>query len=150
MCRKVRRAHAQLLNTISNLGGTLPKPLVLRGVDVLSQGYCSISRIPGNCASDPGKSLCEDAGGYCVVTRDGYYIMSAFCVAAGATLLVWYILPTVKRLQGAFLPASSSKRVLTRSSAHERLACQDSELTTITIILEQHLTTTGRRAVGIP
>jgi len=34
------------------------------------------------------------------VTRDGYYVMSAFCVASGAALLVWYILPTVKRLQG--------------------------------------------------
>jgi hypothetical protein len=98
-----RSGSSQLLNTISNLGGTLPKPLVLKGVDILSAGQCSISRITANCASDPGKSLCEDAGGYCVITRDGYYIMSFFCVTVGAALLVAYIRPTVKRLQGGFL-----------------------------------------------
>ena len=87
------------MNTIANLGGTLPKPLVLRSVDVLSSGYCTVRSVVADCASDPGMSLCADAGGSCVITRDGYYIMSFICVTLGATLLVLYILPTVKRLQ---------------------------------------------------
>ena len=52
---------------------------------------------------DPGKGLCEDAGGHCVIQRDGYYIMSFVCVVVGAALLVTYILPTVRKLQCKFL-----------------------------------------------
>ena len=53
-----------------------------------------------NCVSEPGKSICEAAGGHCIVRTDGYYIMSGVCVALGGALLVRYIIPTVKRLQG--------------------------------------------------
>jgi PAT family acetyl-CoA transporter-like MFS transporter 1 len=93
-------SNTQLLNTISNLGGTLPKPFILQGVDYLSSGYCSIQGVSGNCAMDPGKDMCEDAGGHCIIQRDGYYIMSFVCVIIGATLLLTYILPTVRKLQG--------------------------------------------------
>lgn len=55
--------------------------------------------------SEHGKLACHRAGGECVVERDGYYIMSAFCVILGGMLLMSFILPTVKRLQcGSILP----------------------------------------------
>lgn len=98
----------QLLNTVSNLGGTWPKPLILRSVDTLTSAYCAIPATTKGglitrgeeCISEHGKHICERAGGSCVVERDGYYIMSAGCVVLGAALLIGFILPTVKRLQG--------------------------------------------------
>ena len=77
----------------------MPKPLILRGVDLLTSGTCSAAKIHGNCATDPVKSRCAAAGGECVIQTDGYYIMSGVCISLGAILLVTYILPTVKRLQ---------------------------------------------------
>lgn len=54
----------------------------------------------GECVTEHGKNLCAQAGGECVMQRDGYYIMSAVCVTLGAGLLVVFILPMVKRLAG--------------------------------------------------
>jgi PAT family acetyl-CoA transporter-like MFS transporter 1 len=51
------------------------------------------------CTSDHGKAVCADLGGECVTERDGYYIMSAVCVALGVAILLMYIRPTAKRLQ---------------------------------------------------
>ncbi|KAI9632848.1 acetyl-coenzyme A transporter 1 [Dioszegia hungarica] len=95
--------YMTLLNTISNLGGTWPKPLILRSVDVLTKASCSIGG--EECISEHGKHMCEKVGGHCVVTQDGYYIMSAACVALGAAVLVGFVLPTVRRLQS--LPMSA-------------------------------------------
>lgn len=106
-----------LLNTVSNLGGTWPKPLILRSVDMLTVATCSVSSSTttslrsklslsssasglGECVTEHGKNLCAQAGGECVMQRDGYYIMSAVCVTLGAGLLVVFILPMVKRLAG--------------------------------------------------
>lgn len=89
------------MNTISNLGGTWPKPLILRSVDVLTVATCSIGG--EECISEHGKHLCEKIGGHCVVQRDGYYIMSGACVILAVALLCGFILPTVKRLQCEFL-----------------------------------------------
>lgn len=54
------------------------------------------------CVSDIGKSQCAELGGECLTERDGYYIVSALCVTIGAILLVTYVTPTAKRLQGTF------------------------------------------------
>lgn len=96
---------------------------VLRGIDFFSQSACHIpdeeskdfairgesresDTIPANippiaaeCISDHGKAICADLGGECVTERDGYYIMSAVCVALGVAILLLYIRPTAKRLQ---------------------------------------------------
>lgn len=109
----------QLLNTISNLGGTLPKPIILRSVDVLTQAVCyttyrgKLTR-GDECVTEHGKLACHRAGGECVVERDGYYIMSAFCVILGGMLLTGFILPTVKRLQ------CESPRLSVRRAKHCR------------------------------
>lgn len=86
---------------MSNLGGTWPKPLILRFVDVLTRANCQTrsGRDLGECVSEAGKAMCSKAGGTCVVQQDGYYIMSAVCVAAGGAILLWFVLPTVRRLQ---------------------------------------------------
>lgn len=90
-------AYVQLLNTVSNLGGTWPKPLILRSVDVLTEAYCSLGG--EECITEHGKNMCAKLSGHCVVRRDGYYIMTAVCVSLSAVLLVTFILPTIKRLQ---------------------------------------------------
>jgi hypothetical protein len=86
-----------LLNTVSNLGGTWPKPLILRAVDLLTVSHCSATG--SECTSEAGKASCAAVNGSCVVTRDGYYVMDALCVVLSATLLMVHILPTIKRLQ---------------------------------------------------
>ncbi|RXK40477.1 acetyl-CoA transporter [Tremella mesenterica] len=100
--------YMTLLNTVSNLGGTWPKPLILRSVDLLSSSICRLpgsSPTPLGCTTDHDKSSCIAKGGECVVYRDGYYIMSVICVSLGAAVFVGFILPTVRRLEG--LPLSS-------------------------------------------
>nr|ODN90387.1 hypothetical protein L204_05992 [Cryptococcus depauperatus CBS 7855] len=109
--------YMTLLNTVSNLGGTWPKPLILRSVDLLTAATCSVPSISPNkspfsvpslyneCVSEQGKVTCSQAGGQCVIERDGYYIMSAACVALGVVSLIVFILPMVKRL--ASLPMSA-------------------------------------------
>ena len=62
------------------------------------------------------KGLCTAAGGTCTVERDGYYVMSAICLGAGFLLLVFFMIPTARRLQCAFLsplcPSRSSADLL--------------------------------------
>ena len=53
--------------------------------------------------SDAGKSECADIGGECITARDGYYIVSGICMTLGAILLVLYIAPVSRRLQGEFV-----------------------------------------------
>nr|XP_019014711.1 uncharacterized protein I206_00797 [Kwoniella pini CBS 10737]OCF53492.1 hypothetical protein I206_00797 [Kwoniella pini CBS 10737] len=105
--------YMTLLNTVSNLGGTWPKPLILRSVDVLTIASCSVPTSifekgitsTNECVSEAGKHACSAAGGECAVLRDGYYIMSMVCVTLGAMILIGFVLPTVKRLSA--LPMSA-------------------------------------------
>nr|XP_018266935.1 uncharacterized protein I303_00915 [Kwoniella dejecticola CBS 10117]OBR89093.1 hypothetical protein I303_00915 [Kwoniella dejecticola CBS 10117] len=105
--------YMTLLNTVSNLGGTWPKPLILRSVDILTIASCSVPTstfekgisTTNECVSEAGKHACTAAGGECVVLRDGYYIMSMVCVTLGAMILIGFVLPTVKRLSA--LPMSA-------------------------------------------
>lgn len=124
------RARSQLirklLNTISNLGGTWPKPLILRSVDVLTKATCSIGG--EECISEHGKHVCEKLGGHCVVIRDGYYIMSAAGVLLSVGLLVGFILPTVKRLQGELQEWMMEGMLIYSSITDERVESQDPKL----------------------
>ena len=52
--------------------------------------------------------------GQCVTTQDGYYYVSAICIVLGVVTLVFYIIPTAKRLEGEpRLPASDFGELLT-------------------------------------
>ena len=53
--------------------------------------------------SDHGKAHCAEIGGECITERDGYYMVSYICLAVGVSLLVLYVRPTARRLQGTFL-----------------------------------------------
>lgn len=116
----------QLLNTVSNLGGTWPKFFVLKGIDRLSLAVCHVHSSPSSsdsgpspldlvvrsaeCVSDHGNAACAALGGECLTERDGYYAVSAVCIALGAALLLWFVGPVARKLQGAFgaLPRSLS------------------------------------------
>jgi hypothetical protein len=52
-----------------------------------------------SCANEPGKSLCHELNGECVIQRDGYYYVSSLCVLVGSMLLVAYIAPTIRYLE---------------------------------------------------
>ncbi|MCO5598581.1 hypothetical protein L7F22_052678 [Adiantum nelumboides] len=110
--------YMTLLNTVSNLGGTWPRPLVLKSVDLFTKSRCSVTLgdkmveiLPklvnnsGECTSDLGKSACKAAGGHCIIERDGYFITSGICVVLGAIVLIGFILPKARQLQK--LPAAA-------------------------------------------
>lgn len=52
------------------------------------------------CVSEHGKAACADLGGQCRTERDGYYATSAICIALGAILLITFVQPTARKLQG--------------------------------------------------
>lgn len=117
----------QLLNTVSNLGGTWPKFFVLKGIDAFSVAVCHVKDegldvivssksgtrnsiscpltldLAGReCVSDHGKAACAELGGTCLTERDGYYWVSTLCILAGVAILVSFVQPVARRLQGAF------------------------------------------------
>ncbi|KAK3808374.1 MAG: acetyl-coenzyme A transporter 1 [Benniella sp.] len=94
--------YMTLLNTVSNLGGTWPRFFVLEAVDYLTISSCSQLNEHGEeftCTTEPGKTLCQELQGKCLIEKDGYYYTSTVCVMIGATLLVLYIAPTVRYLE---------------------------------------------------
>jgi len=96
--------YMTLLNTFTNMGGTWPKWFILKGVDLFSIATCKVSNaaaiVPATeCVSDHGKAHCKDIKGICVSERDGYYIVSAICLAFGVIFLVTFIIPTARKLQ---------------------------------------------------
>lgn len=52
------------------------------------------------CVSEHGKAACADLGGVCKTERDGYYATSSICIILGAILLITFIQPTARKLQG--------------------------------------------------
>jgi hypothetical protein len=52
------------------------------------------------CVSEHGKDVCSEIGGKCITERDGYYYVSAICMSFGVLFLVFYIIPTARKLQG--------------------------------------------------
>ncbi|KAG0212046.1 hypothetical protein BGX28_006944 [Mortierella sp. GBA30] len=94
--------YMTLLNTLSNFGGTWPRFFVLKAVDYLTVSTCSAlnnSDEAFSCASEPGKSLCNELDGQCQTKQDGYYYVSSICVMIGGMLLVFYIAPTIRYLE---------------------------------------------------
>ncbi|UZJ56758.1 hypothetical protein CBS101457_006078 [Exobasidium rhododendri] len=123
--------YMTLLNTVSNLGGTWPRPLVLKSVDYFTISRCSlpvvkesVSKVISNtigvvsseCTSDDGKAQCRALGGTCVIERDGYYWTSAICVVVGTIVLFTFIRPKSKQLQA--LPAAAWRVSLEKSHSN--------------------------------
>ncbi|KAI8360288.1 acetyl-coenzyme A transporter 1-domain-containing protein [Mortierella sp. GBAus27b] len=94
--------YMTLLNTLSNLGGTWPRFFVLEAVDKFTISVCSRPNENGevfSCTVEPGKGLCQEMAGTCLIQRDGYYYTNTVCVIIGAILLGFYIAPTVRYLE---------------------------------------------------
>lgn len=120
--------YMTLLNTVSNLGGTWPRPFVLKAVDALTTSHCTVppsgaaaaasaavdtllgtdtssGAAGAECTSDAGRAACLAAGGQCRIDRDGYYVTTALCIAIGTATLLFYVAPVARRLQA--LPAAA-------------------------------------------
>ncbi|EMD41540.1 hypothetical protein CERSUDRAFT_79154 [Gelatoporia subvermispora B] len=95
--------YMTLLNTFANMGGTWPKYFVLKGVDLFSVATCQIgddlSVKATECVSEHGKAACTNLGGTCVTEQDGYYVVSAICLVLGFLSVVFYMIPTARKLQ---------------------------------------------------
>ncbi|KAJ6614792.1 acetyl-coenzyme A transporter 1-domain-containing protein [Mycena sp. CBHHK59/15] len=95
--------YMTLLNTFSNVGTMWPKWFVLKSVDLFSVANCHIED-DILYLGDEGTSR-PASRDRCVVHRDGYYIVSVFCMLFGLAFLVLYTAPTARRLQA--LPTTS-------------------------------------------
>ncbi|KAI0367507.1 MFS general substrate transporter [Pilatotrama ljubarskyi] len=96
--------YMTLLNTFTNLGGTWPRYFVLKGVDFFSVATCQIKdadlSVPAHeCVSEHGKAACANLGGECITERDGYYIVSAICIGFGVLSVIFFLIPTARKLQ---------------------------------------------------
>ncbi|KAI0762568.1 MFS general substrate transporter [Fomes fomentarius] len=96
--------YMTLLNTFTNLGGTWPRYFVLKGVDYFSIATCNITEsslavTAQECVSEHGKAACAKLGGECVTEQDGYYIVSAICIGSGVLAVLFFLIPTAKKLQ---------------------------------------------------
>ncbi|TBU26371.1 MFS general substrate transporter [Dichomitus squalens] len=96
--------YMTLLNTFTNLGGTWPRYFVLKGVDYFSIATCkidgaSLSVKAQECVSDHGRAACQKVGGECITEQDGYYIVSALCITFGVLSVLFFLIPTARKLQ---------------------------------------------------
>ncbi|KAJ7664334.1 acetyl-coenzyme A transporter 1-domain-containing protein [Mycena polygramma] len=104
--------YMTLLNTFSNIGTMWPKWFVLKSVDMFTIATCQIvddsaylGEAVTECVSQQGKKLCAELEGQCLVIRDGYYLVTTFCMIFGVLFLIFYTVPTAWRLQS--LPTNS-------------------------------------------
>lgn len=52
------------------------------------------------CVSEHGKKACKDIGGICHMETDGFYIVHGICLGLGLIILLAFIIPTARKLQG--------------------------------------------------
>jgi hypothetical protein len=50
--------------------------------------------------SQAGKTACAAAEGTCVVARDGYYVVQGLCLVLGLAIVLGYVVPRARELQG--------------------------------------------------
>lgn len=92
--------YLTLLNTFSNFGGTWPKIFVLQLVDMYTVSTCETPSGPaGECVTEHGKAMCRELHGRCVTTSEGYYPVSAACIAVGLVVFFAYVRPQCRRLE---------------------------------------------------
>jgi len=115
-------AYLTLLNTIANMGVTVPKFAIFATMDLLSVRACIGARhevATGACpasrqaARAPG-NVCVAAGGQCRLVHDGYYALSYAAVAVGVALGLWYrlLLPRLGSLPiDSWRPVGARKTV---------------------------------------
>jgi PAT family acetyl-CoA transporter-like MFS transporter 1 len=75
---------------------TAPKSGLLKGTLVTQ---------PFSCALEAEKHRCRDGGGFCNVTRDGYYVVNILCIIVGVVTFWAFIKPAVMKIQALPLRA---------------------------------------------
>lgn len=107
-------AYLTLLNTLANVGVVVPKLAVFAAMDFLTARRCSGRRdlsegghvewLEAACgpasAAGAADEACTDAGGSCVVVRDGFYVLVAASSVVGLGIGVW-MQRALKRLEAA-------------------------------------------------
>ncbi|SCU81358.1 LAFA_0C04302g1_1 [Lachancea sp. 'fantastica'] len=94
--------YMTLLNTLSNLGGTWPRLLILNMIDRFTKHACRYSDTIANATE---KEHCIAAGGEWLTLRDGYFVTNLFCITMGCLLYFGFIKRRAQHLQR--LPLSS-------------------------------------------
>jgi len=108
-------AYLTLLNTISNLGSSLPRLVVFWLLDQLTVRECLVEDewvADLTCPSKKDDALapnpCTDAGGDCLITRDGFFPLS-YCLILVGFLLGQFFSRTLSSLQKLPLTAWHAK-----------------------------------------
>jgi MFS transporter, PAT family, solute carrier family 33 (acetyl-CoA transportor), member 1 len=56
--------------------------------------------LASECVSEQGKAICSQLGGQCIIEKDGYYLTTGLCIAFAVAFALFYVVPTVRRLEG--------------------------------------------------
>ncbi|KAH7488232.1 hypothetical protein PRIC1_007649 [Phytophthora ramorum] len=86
------------LNTVTNLGSKWPNSLSLAVVDHLTTREClggyfhdEVLDIGSRTCSDAEeRAACTDAGGECLIVRDGFYVETVICLVIGVVWLLFF------------------------------------------------------------
>uniref|UniRef100_A0AAV1UYJ3 Acetyl-coenzyme A transporter 1 n=1 Tax=Peronospora matthiolae TaxID=2874970 RepID=A0AAV1UYJ3_9STRA len=88
--------YMTFLNTVTNLGSKWPNSLSLAAVDRLTTRECmagsnEILDIGSRTCSDAEeRKACIDAGGECLIVRDGFFVESVICLVIGVAWLLFF------------------------------------------------------------
>lgn len=112
--------------SVSNLGGTFPKIIILKFVDMFTKAICipptDTSGFPADkqpitapfsCSLEQEKNRCIAGGGTCEMQRDGFYVTNVVFVIVGAVLFWGYIQRTALGLES--LPVRSWRIIADQS-----------------------------------
>ncbi|SCV01014.1 LAMI_0G08768g1_1 [Lachancea mirantina] len=90
--------YLTLLNTISNMGGTWPRLLIMSMIDFFTKTECFMDAERAFHFTAT-RSSCEKDGGKLVNTRDGYFMTNALCITMGLCLYFGYLKTKGQQLQ---------------------------------------------------
>eukprot|EP00644_Phytophthora_capsici_P005253 jgi/Phyca11/4313/fgenesh1_pm.PHYCAscaffold_1_\ len=90
--------YMTFLNTVTNLGSKWPNSLSLAVVDHLTTREClggyfqdevlDIGSV--TCSDAEAREVCAEAGGECLIVRDGFYVESVICLVIGVVWLLFF------------------------------------------------------------
>lgn len=99
--------YMTLLNTLNNLGGTWTTTTALALIDTFTYKSCSNETVGNDCSNQKLVKECEEMGGTCSTTIDGYYFETALLTIFGLLWFKYWVRKVVRHLQ--LRPLSSWK-----------------------------------------
>lgn len=90
--------YMTFLNTVTNLGSKWPNSLSLAVVDHLTTRECLGGEFNDEildigsvtCSDAEARQACTDAGGECLIVRDGFFVETFICLAIGVMWLLFF------------------------------------------------------------